>query len=81
MNDSEVFLRRLSAEHEITDVLQRYCRGVDRRDFDLVRSTYHTDATDCHGPYNGNVDGLIQWMTRRHEGVAQSMHQIGRAHV
>lgn len=77
MNEHEVFVQRLAAEHEIKNVLQQYCRGVDRRDFDLVRSAYHTDAIDNHGPYNGDVDGLIQWMTRRHEGVAQSMHMLG----
>lgn len=77
MNNTEQFLRRLSAEHAIKRILQQYCRGVDRRDFDLVRSVYHTDATDDHGPYNGDIDGLIQWMTRRHEGVAQSMHLLG----
>ena len=74
--DQEAFLQRLRDEHDIKEVLQRYCRGVDRRDFDLVRSTYHPDARDAHGPYNGDVDGLIDWMTRRHEGVAQSMHVL-----
>lgn len=77
MNENDQFLQRLRAEDEIKRVLQLYCRGVDRREFDLVRGVYHTDAMDYHGPYNGNIDGLIQWMTRRHEGVAQSMHLLG----
>ncbi|CAM5221090.1 hypothetical protein CDEF62S_02079 [Castellaniella defragrans] len=78
MNDlSAPFMTQLRAEHDIKRVLQQYCRGVDRRDFKLVRSVYHADAEDHHGPYNGNVDGLIHWMTRRHEGVAQSMHMLG----
>jgi len=77
MNEHESFLNRLADEHAIRDALQGYCRGVDRRDFDLVRAAYHTDAVDDHGPYNGDVDGLIRWMSRRHEGVAQSMHFLG----
>lgn len=77
VSDEESFLRHLAAEHAIRDALHSYCRGVDRRDFDLVRAAYHTDAVDDHGPYNGDVDGLIQWMSRRHEGVAQSMHFLG----
>ena len=76
-NTTDPFLEQLRAEHAIKNALQQYCRGVDRRDFERVRSAYHTDAEDHHGPYNGNVDGLIQWMTRRHEGVAQSMHLLG----
>lgn len=77
MDKQDNFLQRLAAEHDIKTVLQQYCRGVDRRDFELVRSTYHADAIDYHGAYNGGVDGLIEWMTRRHEGVAQSMHLLG----
>ncbi|MEY3566868.1 MAG: hypothetical protein RLZ19_882, partial [Actinomycetota bacterium] len=48
MNIDEVVAR----EH-IRDVVYRYARGVDRRDFDLVRSCYHPDATDDHGPFTG----------------------------
>jgi len=77
MNENDQFLQRLRAEDEIKHVLQLYCRGVDRREFDLVRGVYHADAMDYHGTYNGNIDGLIQWITRRHEGVAQSMHLLG----
>lgn len=78
MIDSKIlFSDRLYVEYEIKDALQSYCRGIDRRDFDLVRSVYHMDAEDFHGPYNGNIDGLIEWMMRRHEGVAQSMHMLG----
>lgn len=74
--ENKNFLLQLQAEYEIKQKLMLYCRGVDRRDFELVRSVYHSDAMDYHGPYNGNIDGLIEWMTRRHEGVAQSMHLI-----
>lgn len=77
MNENDQFLQRLRAEDEIKRVLQLYCRGVDRREFELVRGVYHADAMDYHGTYNGNIDGLIQWITRRHEGVAQSMHLLG----
>jgi len=77
MNENEQFLQRLRAEDEIKRVLQLYCRGVDRREFDLVRGVYHADAVDYHGTYDGNIDGLIQWIARRHEGVAQSMHLLG----
>ena len=47
-------LQRLIDKDEIRDVMARYCRGVDRADWDLVRSTYHTDAYDDHGDYRGN---------------------------
>jgi hypothetical protein len=42
-------LETLIAKDEIYDALVRYCRGIDRRDADLVRSAYHEDAADNHG--------------------------------
>jgi len=37
----------------IVEVLHRYCRGVDRSDRDLIRSSYHPDAWDDHGIFAG----------------------------
>ena len=47
---------RLRDRHEIQECLFRYVRGVDRRNWDLVRSAYHPDAYDDHGNYKGNID-------------------------
>jgi hypothetical protein len=49
----------LLARQEIADVILRYARGIDRLDFDLVRSCYHPDAWDDHGSFQGDVDGFI----------------------
>lgn len=82
MNSKSVdFMEKMRAEHEIRTVLGLYCRGVDRRDFGLVRSVYHEDANDYHGSYNGGVEGLIKWMIDRHRHVEQSMHFIGNCHI
>ncbi|NDH47737.1 MAG: nuclear transport factor 2 family protein [Acidimicrobiia bacterium] len=52
----------LIAREQIRDVVYRYARGVDRRDYELVRSCYHPNATDDHGSYKGDVDGFITWL-------------------
>ena len=52
-------LDELIARQEITDVIYRYARGIDRLDFDLVRSCYHPDAYDDHGALAGGVDEFI----------------------
>lgn len=62
---------------EIRDVIMRYAQGTDRKDWALVRSCYHDDAYDDHGPYKGDADGLIEWMKMRHQTVETSMHFIG----
>jgi hypothetical protein len=61
---------------QIRDALLRYCRGLDRKDFDLVRSAYHDDAIDDHGAYCGDIPGLIAWMRERHRSVEQCLHAI-----
>lgn len=70
-------LARLLDRAAIQDLMARYARGVDRRDWELVRATFHPDAHDDHGEYKGGVDGFIAWVSRRHEKVTQSMHFLG----
>jgi SnoaL-like domain len=70
-------LRRLIDEAAIREVHLRYCRGVDRRDWDLVRSCYHPDARDFHGPYNGDIDGFIIWAKGNCEAIEITQHLTG----
>ena len=55
-------LQTLLDEAAIRKVHLRYCRGIDRLDWDLIRSCYHPDATDDHGGYSGGIDGFIAWL-------------------
>ena len=61
----------------LLDLMARYAQGIDRRDWDVVRATFHDDAYDDHGEYKGDVDGFITWVSHRHEKVVQSMHFLG----
>ena len=70
-------LARLDARLAIQDCVASYARGVDRRDWELVRATYHPDAYDDHGPYKGDIEGYITWVSARHALVRQSMHFLG----
>jgi ketosteroid isomerase-like protein len=67
----------LLAGQEIRDLIARYFRYVDRKDFEQLRSVYHPDAYDNHGLYAGDVDGLIKWLTTRHAAIVQSTHLVG----
>ncbi len=46
-------LQRLLDERAITEVLHRYCRGVDRLHEELLASAYHEDSHDDHGLFKG----------------------------
>lgn len=54
-------LRQFLDEEAIKKVHVRYCRGVDRMDWDLIRSCYHPDATDDNGEFVGGVDAFIEY--------------------
>ena len=72
----EESLQRLLDEEAIKKVHQRYCRGVDRMDWELIRSCYHPDATDDHGDYVGGVDGVIEYGKANLPGFASTNHCI-----
>jgi hypothetical protein len=79
--DVDTFVAEQRDRLEIEAVLARYFQGVDRKDFELLRSAYHEDAEDYHGFYNGDVDGLIEVLRTRHETVPQSMHMLGQCAI
>jgi hypothetical protein len=60
--------------------LVRYCRGVDRRDDDLVRSVYWPDAFDHHGHFHGDLEGFIAFLNDEvHCRFRCTMHKLGHA--
>jgi hypothetical protein len=67
---------RIADRLEIQDVMYRWCRAIDRLDYDEIRAVFHADATDTHGIYNGNIEGLISWIRERHRTITFSMHQV-----
>jgi hypothetical protein len=74
--DETAQVNMVQGEEMIKRRLLEYCRGVDRLELELVRNAYHPDAYDDHGPYQGSVDGLIDWITIRHQNIVQSMHLL-----
>ncbi len=69
-------IEKLIAKDEIQDCMKRYARGVDRRDWDMVRGCFHSDATDHHGEFRGNSEQFIEWVSTRHENLPFSMHYL-----
>lgn len=51
------------ATTEMQQVLSQFCRGVDRRDDEIIRSCYWPEAYDDHGVYRGDAEGFAAWVT------------------
>ena len=61
----------------IRDVMVRYARGLDRRDFDLVTSCFTSDAyADYRGHKTSGIDNIIQYL-RRIDRFQRTMHFMG----
>lgn len=70
-------VQKLVAESAIRACLAAYCRGVDRRDMDLVRSAFHDDAWDDHGnAYQGGPDGFVEFVRERMSAYLSTMHAL-----
>ncbi len=70
-------LQRLLDETAVKDLQLRYCRGIDRCDWDLIRDCYHPDATDDHGEFEGGVDGFIEYARAGLAEFLTTTHMIG----
>jgi hypothetical protein len=71
-------IQQLIDRQAILDCMTRYCRAVDRRDSELLRSCYHPDAVDDHGAMVGSVEDMIEWGHQRDRagGPPSTQHHI-----
>lgn len=65
-------LQYLLDRQAILDCVNRYCHGLDRHDADMIRSVYHPDALDEHGPFQGGPDDFAQWANDFHADTTLS---------
>ena len=73
-------LKSIADRIAIRDVLDRYCRGIDRLDADLVNSVYWDEAIDDHGIYKGpgkDFAAFVIPMLREH--FTGTMHALNQS--
>src|SRR5437763_11132612 len=63
---------------DVRDVIDRYGAGIDRRDWELVRSCF---TPDCHADYGRagswrTRDALVEGLTDMHRDVGATLHRL-----
>jgi ketosteroid isomerase-like protein len=71
------------AKQDISDVIMRYARAIDRADGPLLHSCYWDDAIEEHGnsytgPARDYIDGAME---RLLDGGDVMMHHVGNIHI
>ena len=67
---------RLRDRVMIQDVIYELCRAVDRRDTEAIRTAYHPDGIDNHGPFVGGPNEYAKFSQERNESIPYSMHHV-----
>jgi hypothetical protein len=71
--------------HEVAAQLQQvasqFCRGVDRRDREIIEGAYWPDAYDDHGLYHGDPSGFAKWVTELCAQMGFMQHTISNIHI
>lgn len=76
MSPDELIVREM-----IRDVEARYCRGIDRRDREIVSDCFHPDATDDHGTGPRSIDDFVDWCFALLDEYDSTFHFIGQTLV
>lgn len=66
----------LADRESIRQCLYRYCRAIDRCDFELLASVYWPEATEDHDPYVGSVAGFIEFARTTLQAMDQTSHMV-----
>lgn len=73
----EKAVQDLIDKQSITEVIWRYCRGMDRMDRALTLSCWHPDGTDDHAPlFKGTAEGFVEWLWPVHEAMVATRHVV-----
>jgi hypothetical protein len=63
-------LTALIAKQELHENMARYCRGMDRKDLELMRSTFWPESTEDHGMYVGLSHDFCAWACEVQKGTS-----------
>ena len=62
---------------EISDVIYKYCRAIDRMDRELLESVFHEDSTHHHGEYEGSSSKFCDFAFDILSEMEFTQHHVG----
>ena len=74
---SETLLDRLNSRADITEVVLRYVRAIDRCDEEMLRSCFHPDSRHRHGSFEGSSAEFCGHAMTVCRAVEATHHQLG----
>jgi len=74
-------VEELIAKQEITDLVGRYMRGLDRLDRELLRNTFHDDAQTNYGFFKGGPDDFVDMAFGALSEHKDNHHMIGQVNI
>ncbi|HWU32960.1 MAG TPA: nuclear transport factor 2 family protein, partial [Marmoricola sp.] len=69
-------VQNLVDKDEIHDLVLRYCRAVDRLDYEGIRSVYAEDGVDHHTGFSGSADDYVAWLKTVLPHLDGTMHLV-----
>lgn len=79
--DVETTVRWLKDRELIKEVPQRYARGIDRIDFELVRSAFHPDCQIYGTVISGDLDPYLDWTEEELHKFESTLHFMGNQYI
>ena len=76
MTDVQPSILVLLDRQDIVDVLMRGARAMDRRDAEMLRGCYHSDAIDEHGAISGHAGEVVDKLMAAMSFVGTTSHQL-----
>jgi ketosteroid isomerase-like protein len=67
---------QLADREAIRDCIYRYCRAIDRCDFELLASVYWPEATEDHQPFKGSAKEFVDWAKEALRPMDQTQHLV-----
>ena len=80
-------MRASAVDHEVrqdvSDLLVRYATGIDRRDWELLRSCFTDDCVADYGDIGrwNSADEITEWMRATHTPLGHTLHRISNTTV